>query len=296
MTTAIIIGAILAVCGIFALGVYHGQHHGRQEREDLADTLDATMRNFTDYVEDHANTYPPTIWSDAVPPGGQVCAVPVSDRPGEICGCRSSPSHAPSTRVPASARPTPRTRPTGLARPLMSTSPTCDGHPGSRVARARRALRPVRAGRSRSTAARVVRLVQPARDGVERSRDTAVRRSSACVIKPPAGRCTGRARVVGRETCPAPVASSTARATREPGCPSHGRRGAHQRPGETGRPRTRRRPCGSRHTCARGMARTRPASRRSRPACRRQGRRRPGRQAYGIGPDGRRVGVAWSST
>jgi hypothetical protein len=86
MTAAIIIGAILAVCGIFALGVYHGQHHGRQEREDLADTLDATMRNFEDYVEDHANTYPPTIWSDAVPPGGQVCAVPVSDKPGEICG------------------------------------------------------------------------------------------------------------------------------------------------------------------------------------------------------------------
>jgi hypothetical protein len=28
----------------------------------------------------------PTVWSDAVPPGGMVCAAPFPHRPGEICG------------------------------------------------------------------------------------------------------------------------------------------------------------------------------------------------------------------
>lgn len=73
------------------IGRTESQRERDQLREELAEakaTLDATMRNFEDYVEDHANTYPPTIWSDAVPPGGQVCAAPVSDRdqPDGICG------------------------------------------------------------------------------------------------------------------------------------------------------------------------------------------------------------------
>lgn len=28
----------------------------------------------------------PTVWSDAVAPGGMVCAVPMADRPDGICG------------------------------------------------------------------------------------------------------------------------------------------------------------------------------------------------------------------
>jgi len=76
-----------------AAGIRVGRDESHRERDQLReelneakDTLDATMLRFEEYVEDHANTYPPTIWSDAVPPGGQVCAVPVSDKPGEICG------------------------------------------------------------------------------------------------------------------------------------------------------------------------------------------------------------------
>lgn len=37
MTTALIIAIILAACVIFALGVYHGQHHGREQRQQLLD-------------------------------------------------------------------------------------------------------------------------------------------------------------------------------------------------------------------------------------------------------------------
>jgi hypothetical protein len=90
-----------------AEGMRLGRSEGLRERDDLTErldeataeyiamlsqlaevksTLDATMLRFEEYVEDHANTYPPTIWSDAVPPGGQVCAAPVDDQPGEICG------------------------------------------------------------------------------------------------------------------------------------------------------------------------------------------------------------------
>lgn len=61
----------------------------REELEELAEvkaTLAATMRNFEGYVEDHANTFPPTTWSDAVAPGGQVCAVRIPGRPNGICG------------------------------------------------------------------------------------------------------------------------------------------------------------------------------------------------------------------
>lgn len=32
------------------------------------------------------NGGPPTVWSDAVPPGGQVCAVYAPGRPDDICG------------------------------------------------------------------------------------------------------------------------------------------------------------------------------------------------------------------
>lgn len=84
MITAIAI--ILAACVVFALGVYHGQHHGRGLREELASTLAATVENFADYVEDHANTFPPTMWSEAVWPGGQVCAAPKPGWPDGICG------------------------------------------------------------------------------------------------------------------------------------------------------------------------------------------------------------------
>lgn len=31
-------------------------------------------------------TTPPTMWSSAVAPGGQVCAVPMPDKPDGICG------------------------------------------------------------------------------------------------------------------------------------------------------------------------------------------------------------------
>lgn len=81
----------------FKAGNAQGYREGRLEgardrdqlREQLAevnDTLDATMLRFEEYVEDHAGTYPPTMWSDAVPPGGQVCAAPMPDRPDGICG------------------------------------------------------------------------------------------------------------------------------------------------------------------------------------------------------------------
>lgn len=44
MDLAIIIAIILAGCVIFALGVYHGQHHAREQRErlfaDLTQALD----------------------------------------------------------------------------------------------------------------------------------------------------------------------------------------------------------------------------------------------------------------
>jgi hypothetical protein len=35
VTTALIIAIILAVCVVFALGVYHGQHHAREQRDAL---------------------------------------------------------------------------------------------------------------------------------------------------------------------------------------------------------------------------------------------------------------------
>lgn len=73
----------------YSEGRIEGAHEREELREQLAevnDTLDATMLRFEEYVEDHANTYPPTTWSDAVPPGGQVCAVPMPDRPDRICG------------------------------------------------------------------------------------------------------------------------------------------------------------------------------------------------------------------
>lgn len=94
MTTFLLaLAAILAVSVTFAFGYVLGYSNGRrplaelqEAYDELGDTLDATMRNFEDYVTDHANTYPPTIWSNAVAPGGQVCAVPIPDMPGAICG------------------------------------------------------------------------------------------------------------------------------------------------------------------------------------------------------------------
>jgi hypothetical protein len=80
----------------YRLGITEGENERdelRTERDKLreqfaeaSDVLDATMLRFEEYVEDHANTYPPTTWSDTGPPGGQVCAVRVPGKPGGICG------------------------------------------------------------------------------------------------------------------------------------------------------------------------------------------------------------------
>lgn len=42
MTAAIIIGAILAACVVFAIGLYFGLQHGREQREELAAELGRT--------------------------------------------------------------------------------------------------------------------------------------------------------------------------------------------------------------------------------------------------------------
>lgn len=47
MTAALIIAIILAVCVVYALGVYHGQHHGREQRKDLASELNRTRAMLT---------------------------------------------------------------------------------------------------------------------------------------------------------------------------------------------------------------------------------------------------------
>lgn len=86
MIAAFVILALIVPSLSVALGVYFGYQHGREQREELAATLNATVENFADYVEDHANTYAPTTWSEAVWPGGQVCAVQVAYKPDGICG------------------------------------------------------------------------------------------------------------------------------------------------------------------------------------------------------------------
>lgn len=113
-TTAIVVLAVIvaaALAGYWAgwevrAGLARKQLDARDvELEALRAEYDATCEAFADWVEDHAGTYPPTIWSDAVLPGGQVCAVPVDG--GGICGMpvESEPCPFHTCHVCAAAAP-----------------------------------------------------------------------------------------------------------------------------------------------------------------------------------------------
>lgn len=73
---ALAMAANLAVWGVvWVLGSGRTPRRDKPTRQFLA----ALARDTPAYRS-------PTVWSDAVLPGGQVCAVPMSGMPGAICG------------------------------------------------------------------------------------------------------------------------------------------------------------------------------------------------------------------
>lgn len=107
MTTAIIIGAIIAACLLAAISVLAIYRYGeRRYNAGWRGALGLTEVDHGDgqFTHDHDfNGGAPTLWSDAVAPGGLVCAAPSPELPGGICGfpveSESCPEHAPSRDV-----------------------------------------------------------------------------------------------------------------------------------------------------------------------------------------------------
>jgi hypothetical protein len=107
MDLAITVGAILAACVISALGVLATYRYGERRYNDgWRGALGLTEVDHSDgqFTQDRDfNGGAPTLWSDAVAPGGLVCAAPSLGLPGGICGfpveSEPCPEHAPSRDV-----------------------------------------------------------------------------------------------------------------------------------------------------------------------------------------------------